>query len=163
MKQQEDDEAKEEKRTSMFFSLLHSAAKTHKNGSKAIWPKCMGEIMLKKYVTIFQDCELLEILLKGEVTIKEITKKYDSEGKKSALKTMLRFNEECLSKHNALMPVTVDRSKQTLTLVEEYREWIQELSEKSGGLASLMGSKPTDRIFTASCKHMFIYEEQKCG
>jgi len=137
-----DDQVKEEKRTDKFFSLLKSAAKTHRKGSKSIWPKFIGEKILGEYITFFQDFELLELLAKEDLSIKETLERYKSEGNIKTIKKILRFNEDCLDKFNFIMPMTIDSKNQSLSLAEEYRDWIQILCEKPEGLQPLMGVNP---------------------
>jgi hypothetical protein len=138
----QDEQAKEEKRVSSFFSLLKSSAKIHRKGSKSIWPKFIGEKMVGEYITFFQDFELLEILAKEDLTIKETIERYDSEGNIKTIKKIIRFNEDCLDKFNFIMPVTIDSKSQSLSLADGYRDWIQNLCEKLGGLQPLMGVNP---------------------
>jgi hypothetical protein len=40
------------------------------------------------------------------------------------------------------MPVIVNSENRTLALTEKYRDWVKVLTEKTGGLASLMGINP---------------------
>lgn len=141
MEPQEEQE-REEKRVNNFFSLLKGVSKKHEKGSKSIWPRFMGEKMLSEYITFFQDFELLEFLIKGDLSIKETLENYESKGNILVLKKMLRFNEDCFNKHKYIMPVIVNSENRTLALTEEYRDWVKGLTEKTGGLASLMGINP---------------------